>query len=144
MVSFAAAAAALVYALIRGSWGSGLTLGLRGLAAAALVVFGRAERRRRDPMLDLSLLRNSLFTTLLAAVALLPAAAWAALAYQSLWLRSVLGLRSPIQAGLLFLPMSLATLRCAGCDGQLAGRWSCRRRFVRGAVANWLRLATIS
>ncbi|HLK00072.1 MAG TPA: MFS transporter, partial [Streptosporangiaceae bacterium] len=38
----------------------------------------------------------------------LPAAAWAALAYQSLWLQSVLGL-SPIEAGLLFLPMSLTT-----------------------------------
>ena len=108
MVSFTAAAAALTWALIRGSWGSGVTLGLLAIAAAALVAFVVAERQRRDPMLDLSLLRNPTFTTLLVAVALLPAAAWAALAYQSLWLQSVLGL-SPIRAGLLFLPMSLTT-----------------------------------
>src|SRR5262249_41607577 len=106
MVSFTAAAAALTWALIRGSWGSGVTLGLLAIAAAALVAFVVAERQRRDPMLDLSLLRNPTFTTLLVAVALLPAAAWAALAYQSLGLQSVPGL-SPILAGLLFLPMSL-------------------------------------
>ena len=108
MASFTTAAAAFTYALIRGSWGSWLTLGLVALAVAALVVFVVVERFGRDPMLDLSLLRNPTFTTLLAAVALLPAAAWAILAYQSLWFQSVLGL-SPIDAGLLFLPMSLTT-----------------------------------
>jgi EmrB/QacA subfamily drug resistance transporter len=108
MVSFTAAAAALTYALIRGSWGSGLTLGLFAVAVAALVAFVAVERVRRDPMLDLSLLRNPTFTTLLFAVALLPAAAWSILAYQSLWLQTVLGM-SPIEAGLLFLPMSLTT-----------------------------------
>jgi EmrB/QacA subfamily drug resistance transporter len=108
MVSFTVAAAALTYALVRGSWGSALTLGLFAVAAVALAVFVVAERLRRDPMLDLSLLRNPTFTTLLGVVALLPAAAWAAMAYQSLWLQSVLGL-DPIQAGLLFLPCSLTT-----------------------------------
>ena len=118
MVSFTAAAAALTYALIRGSWGSGATIALFAIAAAALVVFVGVERLRRDPMLDLSLLRNSTFTTLLAAVALLPAAAWAILAYQSLWLQSVLGL-SPIQAGLLFLPMSLTTFGVSVAIGRV-------------------------
>jgi EmrB/QacA subfamily drug resistance transporter len=108
MVSFTVAVAALVYALIRGSWRSGDTLGLLALAVAALVVFVAVERRRRDPMLDLSLLRNSSFTTLLVTAAALPAAAWAFLAYQTLWLQSVLGL-SPIQAGLMLLPMALTT-----------------------------------
>jgi EmrB/QacA subfamily drug resistance transporter len=108
MVTFTAAAASLTYALIRSSWRSGLTLGLLAAAAVAVIVFVIAELRGRNPMLDLSLLRNATFTTLLAAGGLLPAAAWAALAYQSLWLQSVLGL-SPVKAGLLFLPMSLTT-----------------------------------
>lgn len=108
MVSFSVAAAALVYALIRGSWGSGVTLGLLAVTAAALVVFVVVERQRREPMLDLSLLRNSSFPTLLVTVALLPAAAWAAMAYQTLWLQSVLGL-SPLQAGMVLLPASLTT-----------------------------------
>lgn len=118
MASFTAAAAAVTYALIRGSWGSGLTLGLLAIAATAVIVFTAAERLRTDPMLDLSLLRNPVFTTLLAAVALLPAAAWSILAYQSLWLQSVLGL-SPIAAGLLFLPMSLTTLAVSIAVGQV-------------------------
>lgn len=118
MVSFTAAAAALTCALIRGSWGSGVTIGLFGAAAAALVAFAVTERLRRDPMLDLSLLRNPTFTALLAAVALLPAAAWAVLAYQSLWLQTVLGL-SPIQAGLLFLPISLTTFCVSVAIGRL-------------------------
>jgi hypothetical protein len=77
MVSFTGAAATLVYALMRGSWGSGVTLGLLAVAAAALVVFVAVERQRRDPMLDLSLLRNASFPTLLVTAAMLPAAAWA-------------------------------------------------------------------
>jgi len=45
---------------------------------------------------------------LLVAVALLPGTAWGAMAYQSLWFQSVLGLH-PIQAGLLLLPCGLGT-----------------------------------
>src|SRR5215510_670267 len=108
MVSFIIAAAALVYALIRGSWASGATIGLLAVAAAALVVFVVVERRRPNAMLDLSLLRSCSFTTLLFTAAALPAAAWAFLAYQTLWLQSVLGL-SPVQAGMVLLPASLTT-----------------------------------
>ncbi|HEX6521268.1 MAG TPA: MFS transporter [Streptosporangiaceae bacterium] len=118
MVSFTAAAAALTYALIRGSWGSSVTIAVLAISAAALVVFVVVERMRRVPMLDLSLLRNPTFTTLLAAGALLPAAAWAVLAYQTLWLQSVLGL-SPIQAGLLILPMSLTTFCVSVAIGRI-------------------------
>src|SRR5215468_230232 len=133
MVSFTAAAAALTWALIRGSWGSGVTLGLLAIAAAALVAFVVAERQRRDPMLDLSLLRNPTFTTLLVAVALLPAAAWAALAYQSLWLQSALGL-SPIRAGLLFLPMSLTTFGVSIPIGRVLHRASPRLLIGAGLL----------
>ncbi len=118
MASFTTAAAAVTYALIRGSWESGGTFGLLGIAAAAMAVFVAVERRRRDPMLDLSLLRNPTFTALLAAVALLPAAAWAALAYQSLWAQSVLGL-SPVGAGLLFLPLSLTMFGASVATGRI-------------------------
>jgi EmrB/QacA subfamily drug resistance transporter len=118
MTSFTLAAAALTYALIRGSWGSALTLGLAAVAAAALVVFAVAERRVRSPMLDLSLLRNSSFTALLVAGALFSAAAWAGLTYESLWLQSVLGL-SPVGAGLVVLPGSLAAFAVSGSIGRV-------------------------
>jgi EmrB/QacA subfamily drug resistance transporter len=133
MASFTVAAAALVYALIRGSWGSSLTLGLIGVAAVALVVFVLIELRRRDPMLDLSLLRNPTFATLMFAVAMLPAAAWAAMAYQSLWLQSVLGL-SAIEAGLLFLPCSLTTFCVSVAIGRVLHKTSARMLIGTGML----------
>ena len=125
MVSFTVAAAALTYALIRGSWGSGETIALVAVTAVALVVFVVAERRMPNPMLDLSLLRNGSFTALLVVGALLSAAAWAGMAYESLWLQSVLGL-SPIKAGLVVLPCSLTAFAVSGSIGRILHRASPR------------------
>ncbi|MDI3409418.1 MFS transporter [Streptomyces cavernicola] len=108
MVTFTVAMAALVYALITGGWTSGRTLGIVALGVVALIAFVVVESKRRDPMLDLSLLRNTSFPTLLVTAAALPAVAWAYWAYLTLWLQSSLGL-SPIAAGAVFLPASLTT-----------------------------------
>jgi EmrB/QacA subfamily drug resistance transporter len=118
MMSFTAAAASLTYALIRGAWASVPTLVLLAIAVAALAVFISVERRRQNPMLDLSLLRNASFTAILVAGALLSAAAWAAMTYESLWLQSVLSL-SAIQAGLVMLPCSLAAFVVSGSIGRI-------------------------
>jgi EmrB/QacA subfamily drug resistance transporter len=118
MVSFTVAAAALTYALIRGAWGSAATLGLLGVAVVAVVVFVLAERHRADPMLDLSLLRNRTFAAMLIAGGLLSAAAWASMAYLSLWLQSVLG-ESPIQAGLVVLPSALGAFAVSAAIGRV-------------------------
>jgi EmrB/QacA subfamily drug resistance transporter len=127
MLSFTVAAAALTYALIRGAWASGETITLIVVAALAAVVFVLTERRRSDPMLDLSLLKNPLFTAMVLAGALLSAAAWAAMTYQSLWLQSVLGL-SAIQAGLVFLPCAASVFLVAGQVG----------RFLHRASPRWM------
>lgn len=118
MVSFTVVAASLTYALIRGAWASVPTLVLLATAVAALAVFIGVERRRQNPMLDLSLLRNGSFTALLVAGALLSAAAWAAMTYESIWLQSVLSL-SAIQAGLVMLPCSLAAFVVSGSIGRI-------------------------
>jgi len=123
MASFTVAATALTYALIRGSWASGETIALLAVAAGALVVFILVERGRQHPMLDLSLLRNHSFTALLIAGALLSAAAWAPMTYLSLWLQSVLGL-SPIQAGLVVLPCSVAAFATSAAIGRVLYRAS--------------------
>ena len=118
MVSFTVAAAALTYALIRGAWASGPTVAMLAITVCALVVFVLVERRSEYPMLDLALLRNATFTTLLVAGALLSAAAWASLTYESLWLQSVLGL-TPIKAGLVLLPASLAAFAVSAAIGRV-------------------------
>jgi len=133
MASFTAAAAALTYALIRGAWTSGLTIGLVVLTVVALAVFAGVERRAANPMLDLSLLRNGSFTAILVAGALLSAAAWAGMTYESLWLQSVLGL-SPIKAGLVVLPCSLAAFVVSGSIGRILHRTSPRLLIGTGLL----------
>jgi EmrB/QacA subfamily drug resistance transporter len=125
MVSFTVAAAALTYALIRGGWRSSETVALIAVAAVALVVFIVAERRNPAPMLDLKLLRNPTFTAMLLGGALLSAAAWAGMTYQSLWLQSVLGL-SAIKAGLVVLPAAASAFLVSGQVGRFLHRTSPR------------------
>jgi MFS family permease len=118
MLAFTVAAGATTYALIRGDWGSGPTLGLVVVAVVAAVAFVAVERTRRDPMLDLRLFRNRSFTAILTAGALLSAAAWASMTYLSLWLQTVLGL-SAIQAGAVMIPCSLAAFVVSGAVGRV-------------------------
>jgi len=125
MVTFTVAAGSLTYALIRGDWGSAETLGLVAVAVLAAALFVLAEWRGASPMLDLALLRNSSFTSLLAVGGLMSAAAWAAMAYQSLWLQSVLGL-SPIKAGLVILPCSGLAFVTSLLVGRIMHRTSAR------------------
>jgi EmrB/QacA subfamily drug resistance transporter len=121
MVTFTIAAGALTYALIRGDWASAATIALLAVTTVAIAGFVVAERRSASPMLDLALLRNRSFTAMLVVGALLSAAAWAGLAYESLWLQSVLG-RSAIQAGLIFLPCALAAFVTSAVVGKLMHR----------------------
>jgi EmrB/QacA subfamily drug resistance transporter len=121
VLSFTLGAGALTYGFISASdrgWGSSRTLGLLVLGIAALAGFVVIERRRRHPMLDLSLFRRPAFVGLMTVSLLLSAAAFAYLVYTSLWLQSVLGL-GPISAGLALLPLSA----CAFVTAGLAGRF---------------------
>ncbi|MGH3208504.1 MAG: MFS transporter [Trebonia sp.] len=125
MASFTIAVGALTYALIRGAWGSAETIALIVVAVVGLAAFVMAERRSAAPMLDLRLLRNPTFTAMLIAGALLSAAAWAGMTYQSLWLQSVLGL-SPIKAGLVVLPCAASAFIVSGQVGRFLHRTSPR------------------
>ncbi|MGD0559822.1 MAG: MFS transporter [Streptosporangiaceae bacterium] len=125
MVTFTAAAACLTYALIRGGWSSPATLGLLGSAIVMLASFVVIELKRRDPMLDLSLLRNRAFSALIIAGALMSVAAWAAMTYESLWLQSLLG-KSAIGAGLVLLPAALMAFVVSAGLGRHMHRFSPR------------------
>ncbi|MEN3362533.1 MAG: hypothetical protein V7637_6515 [Mycobacteriales bacterium] len=123
MVSFAIAAGALTWALIRGGdtgWTAALTLTLFAVAAAALIAFVLLQHRTRQPMLELALLRNPAFTGVMLAGALLSACAFGYLGYTSLWLQSVLGF-GPVGAGLALVPLAAAAFLTAGAGGRLLG-----------------------
>ncbi|GAA2057293.1 MFS transporter [Catenulispora yoronensis] len=120
LVTFTAAAALATYALIKGNdygWGSTRTIGVFAGAAVALIAFVVTELVVRAPLLDLSLFRRGTFTGVMIGALLLSGAAFSYLAYESLWLQSVLGM-GPVTAGLCFLPMSVAAFFTAALAGR--------------------------
>ena len=120
LVSFTAFAALLTYACIRAGddgWISAPTLGLIALSLVALAGFIAFERRNPDAMLDLALFTDRRFVGVMIVALTLALTAFSYLAYASIWLQSVLSL-SPIQAGLVFLPLSLAAFTVSAAIGR--------------------------
>ena len=68
-------------------------------------------------MLDVGLFANRSFTGIMLCALLLNGAAFSASIYTSLWLQSILGL-SPLQGGLVFIPLSLLSFCVAGGAGR--------------------------
>ncbi|MEU9794843.1 MFS transporter [Streptomyces sparsogenes] len=121
---FTLCAGALTYGLMRGGeegWSEGGTVASLVASALALVVFVLVERRKRQPLLDLGLMRRPTFAVLMAAALLLQAAAFPYLTYAGMWLQSVLGL-SPVQAGLSVTPMAGMALIVGAAGGRVLER----------------------
>ncbi|MFJ8675863.1 MFS transporter [Streptomyces sp. NPDC093589] len=122
--SFTVCAGALTYGLMRGGeegWTESGTLGSLAVAVLALLVFVVVERRVRQPLLDLALLRRPTFAVLMVAALLLQAAAFPYLTFVGLWTQNILGL-SPVQAGLAVLPLAGTSLLVGALGGRLLQR----------------------
>jgi EmrB/QacA subfamily drug resistance transporter len=121
VLAFTVAAGAITAALTRVAstgWTSATTLLLLGVGSLGVVAFVAIEARSRRPVLELALLRRGPLPGVLAAAVLYSIAAFAYLAYESLWLQSVRGL-SPVHTGLALMPLALAAFAVS----LLAGRW---------------------
>jgi EmrB/QacA subfamily drug resistance transporter len=131
LATFTLGAAAITLGLIRSSedgWGAASTIGLLAGGVAALVVFAVVESRVTRPLLEPALFRRPTFTGIMLAALLLNAAAFAYLAYSSLWLQTVLGL-SPVRAGLLgSAPLSVAAFVISALIG----------RFLHTSNPRWI------
>ena len=131
VLAFTAGAAATTFGLVRASsvgWAADETIGLIAAGLAAFVVFVLIERRARQPLLQVSLLRRPAFAAIMIAALLLNAAAFAYLAYSSLWLQTVLGL-SPVEAGLAgAAPLSLSAFVVSAAIG----------RFLHTSNPRWI------
>jgi len=120
ILTLTAAAAAATYGFIRAGsdgWAQAGTWGILVIAAVLVAVFALVEWRTAEPMLDLRLLRQRVFTGMLLAGLGLNFAAFAYLTYASIWLQSVLRL-SPVHAGLVSAPLSLTAFVVAGGSGR--------------------------
>jgi EmrB/QacA subfamily drug resistance transporter len=110
LVTFSSALLLLVLALLRGNaegWGSPLIVGLFSGAALMLAAFAAIEQRVAEPMLPLGLFRGRAFTGVQLAAFAVSASLFALFLYLTLYLQNYLGY-SPLQAGLRYLPITLA------------------------------------
>ncbi len=122
--SSAAALFGLTYALIEGpqtGWTKPVVLGSLALFVVAASVFVTVERRSPDPMIDLSLFVNRIFTGGIVALMMWAFGLFGIYFYTSLYLQDVLGF-SAVKAGLAFVPMALLMAAGASVSDRVAAR----------------------
>ncbi len=123
-LTFSASLFALVFALVRGNdlgWDSATIVGLLAAAAILMVAFFFNELHTADPMLDLGLFRIPAFVGLSVVAFTLASSIFAMFLYLTLYLQDDLGY-GPLQAGLRFLPQTLAIFFWSFFAGRLTVR----------------------
>ena len=129
---FSAALLVLVLALLRGNtdgWGSTKIIVLLVDSAVLLGLFVASQRSAREPMLPLSLFRIPSFTGVQIGAFAIAGSQFALFLYITLYLQNILGY-SPLEAGLRYLPITLASFFVAPLSGQLMNR--IQPRFLIG------------
>jgi EmrB/QacA subfamily drug resistance transporter len=128
VATFSGALFLLVLALVRGNdegWGSTLIVSLLAGSAVLLAAFLAVERRVAEPMLPLGLFRRPAFTGVQLAAFSVSGSLFALFLYLTLYLQSYLGY-TPFQAGLRYLPITIASFIAAPIAGALLSRVQAR------------------
>jgi EmrB/QacA subfamily drug resistance transporter len=128
LATFSSALFLLVLALLRGNqegWGCGLIVGLFAGAAVLLGAFVAIERRVSEPMLPLELFRRPAFTGVQLAAFAVSGSMFALFLYLTLYLQNYLGY-TPFEAGLRYLPITIASFFAAPIAGALLSRVNAR------------------
>ena len=126
--------ASLIYAVSEvpdSGWTSSATLGFGALGVLLLTLFVVAERRSSAPLVPLGLLGKRAVVVPNAAIFLQSMVGIAWLYVLTLHFQEVLG-HSPLTAGLLFSPMTLASVVAAPVAGRLATRLGVRTTASSG------------
>src|SRR3954447_19731977 len=124
VVTFSVSLFMLVLALVRGNdegWGSTLIVSLFAGAVILLGAFFAIERGVSEPMLSLELFKRPSFTGVQLAAFAVSASMFALFLYITLYLQNYLGL-TPLQAGLRYLPITVASFVAAPISGALLSR----------------------
>jgi EmrB/QacA subfamily drug resistance transporter len=128
--------ASLVYAIIEGpaeGWTSPEIVGLFCLSAAALVALLLYEPRRREPLIELRFFRSAPFSGATAIAVSAFAAMAGFLFLNTLYLQEVRGF-SPLQAGLLTLPLAGMTCVFGPVSGRVVGTLGPRLPLLIGGA----------
>jgi EmrB/QacA subfamily drug resistance transporter len=146
LFTFSTALFALVLALVRGNaegWGSPLIVGLFAGAAALLAAFVLIERRVDQPMLPLGLFKRRAFTGVQLAAFAVSGSMFALFLYLTLYLQGFLG-HSPIEAGLRYLPITVASFIVAPLAGMALAKIQARYLMSAGLVLTGVGLALMA
>jgi EmrB/QacA subfamily drug resistance transporter len=130
----AASLFALTFGLIEANaygWTSPTIVGLFVGAAVGFALFVLIEKRRRAPMLDLSLFRNRTFAGANIVALLVTLAMFGVFFFMSLFVQQILGY-SPVQAGAIFLPMTVLIIFIAPPAGKLSDKVGSRWLMAGG------------
>jgi EmrB/QacA subfamily drug resistance transporter len=127
---------ALTYGLIEANsygWTSARIVGSFAVAVISLVSFVLIERRRRFPMLDLTLFRSGTYTGANVSMLLVALSMFGVFFFVSLYMQNVLGY-SAVQAGAAFLPMTVLIILIAPIAGRASDRFGSRWLMTIGMV----------
>lgn len=142
LATFSSALFLLVLGLVRGNdegWGSPVIVSLLAGSGVLLAAFAVVEQRVREPMLPLSLFRRRAFTGVQLAAFAVSGSMFALFLYLTLYLQSFLGY-SPIDAGLRYLPITIASFIVAPLAGLALARVQARWLMSAGLALTGLGL----
>jgi predicted MFS family arabinose efflux permease len=145
-VSVTVGLSVLVYALLDASsagWGSTQTIGLLAVAAALIAAFALIENRSKAPLVPFRIFRIRTLTGANVVGLLLGAGLLSMFFFITLYMQQVLGF-SAIEAGLAYLPLSIAIIASAAIGGQLVTRVGFKPILATGLLSMALGLAWFS
>jgi EmrB/QacA subfamily drug resistance transporter len=137
---------ALTYGLIEANtygWSSSRIVGSFVVGVVSLAAFILIERRRRSPMLDLSLFRSGTYAGANLAMLLVALSMLGVFFFVSLYMQNVLGY-SAVQAGAAFLPMTILIILVAPVAGKLSDKFGSRWLMSIGMVLIAIQLLYLS
>ncbi|MBI4307189.1 MAG: MFS transporter [Chloroflexi bacterium] len=110
------------------AWTSPPVLGLFAMFLASLGLFLLVEARVAEPIVPLTLFRNSIFTVSIGATFLTAMGMFGSLIFVPLYVQAILG-GSPTEAGAVLTPMMLSNVVGSVVGGQAVARWG-RYRII--------------
>lgn len=114
-------------------FGHGLVLGGFGLSAVCAVAFARVQSRLAQPMLPLILFRLPNFSIALLSALAISVAYYGLIFVMSLYLQQFAGY-TPLQAGLAYVPLTVAFIAANLLGGRLLARHGFRVAIMSGLV----------
>lgn len=125
---------AISLALIQGAawgWGSAAVISLLVTGVVAFAAFALAERRSANPLVDFDFFRRRNFTGATTTIFVIDFSFGALLFFLPLYLQEILGY-SPVETGVLLLPMTGLMVVASPLGGKLAARVGPRPPIVGG------------